>query len=61
MNTNEITLTESQLLRQAIAEENDTKFSTEDLALIVETEQYGVWSKPLTAQELISELNSWTK
>lgn len=46
-------------LQETIARNNDTGFLTEDLVKIVEQDQSGAWSKPMTAEELESEMASW--
>jgi hypothetical protein len=46
-------------LQETIARNNDTGFLTEDLVMIVEQEQSGEWSQPMTADELLAEMASW--
>ena len=41
--------------------DNTTGFKSEDLAKVVMTEQAGEWSEPMTADELMAEMESWTK
>jgi hypothetical protein len=59
MNAKDIILTKAELLREAIDITNDGPFSTEDLAKIVEANQSGIWSEPLTGDQLLSELEQW--
>jgi hypothetical protein len=60
MNSKEITLSKMQLLREAIDKENKSPFSTDDLVKIVEADQSGTWSEPMTSEQLLNNLNSWT-
>jgi hypothetical protein len=46
-------------LQETIARNNDTGFLTEDLVKIVEQDQSGAWSRPMTAEELEAEMASW--
>ena len=49
--------------RKRIAEEidktNNTGFLTEDLVRIYETYTSECWSEPMTADELLAEMDSW--
>lgn len=38
---------------------NTTGFRSEDLAHIVEADITDCWSKPMTADELLAEMDSW--
>lgn len=49
-----------QELFDALDADNDTGFSTEDLVKIVRIDQQHQWSEPMTADELLAEMRSWT-
>ena len=59
MRLNEVTQLTEQELHEVIDATNDSGFKTEDLVKIVMTEQAGVWSEPMTAEELIAEMETW--
>jgi hypothetical protein len=59
MKINEITQSEDDRLFEAIDKDNDTGFLTEDLVSIIKTEQAAQWSRPMTADELLDEMDSW--
>jgi hypothetical protein len=61
MRLNEVTKLTEQELHDVIDATNDTEFTTEDLVKIVVTEQEGNWSEPMTAEDLLAEMDSWTK
>lgn len=61
MRLNEVAQLNEQELFDAIDATNDTGFSTEDLVKIVQTERAGQWSEPMTAEELLAEMDSWEK
>ena len=46
-------------LVEEIEKTNDTGFSSQDLARIVEADMTNCWSKPMTAEELMAEMDSW--
>lgn len=58
MRLNEVTQLTEQELTEMIDATNDTGFLTEDLvkiAMVTEDQ----WSKPMTAEELLAEMDSW--
>lgn len=46
-------------LVEEIEKTNDTGFLSEDLARIVEADMSNCWSDPMTADELLAEMDSW--
>lgn len=52
-------VTRRQQLREDIAQHNDTGFLTEDLVRIAEAHESDCWSEPMTADELLAEMDSW--
>lgn len=61
MHLNEVTQLNEEELHEVIDASNDTGFATEDLVKVVMTERAGEWSDPMTAEELLAEMDSWTK
>lgn len=61
MRLNEVTQLTEQEIKEMIDLDNTTGFKSEDLAKVVMTEQAGEWSEPMTADELMAEMESWTK
>lgn len=61
MKITEVTKTAKQALHESIDQDNSTGFLTEDLVRIVEQDQSGEWSKPMSADELLVEMDSWTE
>ena len=61
MRLNEVTQLTEQEIKEMIDLDNTTGFKSEDLAKVVITEQAGQWSEPMTADELIAEMESWEK
>jgi hypothetical protein len=59
MNAKDIILTRAELLRETINITNDSPFSTDDLAKIIEADQTSIWSEPLTGEQLMEEINQW--
>lgn len=59
MKINEITMPSDKALFESIDATNNTGFLTEDLVKIVRTEQEGNWSAPMTAEQLLAEMDSW--
>lgn len=60
MRLNEVTKLTEQELTEVIDVNNDTGFKTEDLvkiAMVTEDQ----WSEPMTAEQLIAEMESWEK
>ena len=52
-------VTRRHQLREAINQDNDTGFLTEDLVRIVEAHESNEWSEPQTADELLAEMDAW--
>lgn len=48
-------------LSEHIEQENNSVFQIKDLVEIVLTEQENRWSTPLTASELLDEMETWEK
>jgi len=61
MKINEVTQPSDKTLFESIDATNDTGFLTEDLVKIVRTEQAGAWSEPMTADQLLEEMDSWAE
>lgn len=61
MKITEVTMTKKQALTESIARENDTGFLTEDLVNIVEAHESGMWSKPVSGDQMMRILESWVK
>lgn len=61
MRLNEVTHLNEQAIKELIELDNISEFNSEDLAKIVVTEQAGAWSEAMTADELLAEMDSWTK
>lgn len=61
MKITELTQPTGQALFEALDQDNDTGFATEDLVRIVEQARSGQWSKPMTGDELIALMESWFK
>lgn len=59
MRLDEVTQLTEQELHEVIDATNDTGFKTEDLVKIVMTDRANEWSEPMTAEELIAEMESW--
>jgi hypothetical protein len=59
MKINEIAQPSDSRLFETLDQNNQTGFMTEDLVRIVKTEQAGQWSAPMTADELLAEMDSW--
>ena len=57
----EVTELNEQELYETLDRTNDTGFMTEDLVKIVKTHQANEWSEPMTADELLAQMESWTK
>lgn len=60
MKITEVTRPRGQKLFEALAQDNNTGFLTEDLVNIVEAHE-GTWSDAMTADELLAEMESWEK
>lgn len=52
-------VTRRQQLREEFAKDNTTGFLTEDLVRIVESHESDCWSEPMTADELLAEMDAW--
>lgn len=59
MKINEVRVSSSKSLTEAIAADNQTGFLTEDLVSIVQQEQGCNWSKPMTLEEMLAEMDAW--
>lgn len=51
MKINEVTKSKLDVLKEDLAQNNDTGYLTEDLVKIAEQHFNGQWSKPLTLEE----------
>jgi hypothetical protein len=58
MKITEVQQPSSRALFEAIDQENNTGFKTEDLVRIVQEDSSNRWSKPLTAEELLELLSA---
>ena len=61
MKINEVKVTSAKSLAESIAKDNDTGFLTEDLVRVVQQEQSCSWSKPMTLEEMLAEMDAWDK
>ena len=52
-------VTRRQKLREEVAKNNDTGFLNEDIVRIIEAHESDCWSEPMTADELLAEMDSW--
>lgn len=59
MKITEVTKSSARALQESFAQDNKTGFLTEDLVRIAQAEQEGQWSEPMTADELLAEMDSW--
>lgn len=59
MKINEVSQLSDKTLFESISKSNNTGFLTEDLMKIYRTEKNNVWSEPMTAEELLQEMDSW--
>lgn len=59
MKINEVQVSSTKSLTEAIAPVNNTGFLTEDLVRVVQQEQSCAWSKPMTLEELLEEMDAW--
>jgi hypothetical protein len=59
MKINEVSQLSDNTLFESISKNNNTGFLTEDLMKIYRTEKNNVWSEPMTAEELLQEMDSW--
>ena len=59
MKITEIARPSRRRIAEAIEQTNNTGFLTEDLVRIYETETSECWSEPMTADELIAEMDAW--
>lgn len=59
MKITEVTCLSKQRLAEEIGRHNDTGFLTEDLVRIYETNESNCWSEPMTADELLAEMDAW--
>lgn len=57
----EVTNLNKQELYETLDRTNDTGFLTEDLVKIVKTEQANEWSEPMSGDDLMKLMESWTK
>lgn len=61
MRLNEVTQLTEEELHEVIDANNDTGFATKDLVEVAMTDRNGNWSEPMTADELLAEMDSWAK
>ena len=61
MKINEVKVSSTKSLTEAIAQDNRTGFLTEDLVRVVQQEQSCAWSKPMTLEELLEEMDEWDR
>ena len=59
MKINEVTAKSDKVLFEELDKNNDTGFLTEDLVKIVRTHETGSWTKPVTIDEFLAEMDSW--
>lgn len=59
MKITEVTRISKQRLAEELDRNNYTGFQTEDLVLIYETATAECWSEPMTADELLAEMDAW--
>lgn len=59
MKINEVSQPSDNTLFESIERTNNTGFLTEDLMKIYRTEKENNWSNPMSAEELIAEMDSW--
>lgn len=59
MKINEVSQPSDKTLFESIDRTNGTGFLTEDLMKIYRTEKQNKWSEPMTADELLAEMDSW--
>lgn len=59
MKINEVKVSSAKSLTEAIEKNNDTGFLTEDLVRVVQQEQSCSWSKPMTFEEIMAEMDAW--
>ena len=59
MKINEVSQLSDKTLFESISKNNNTGFLTEDLMKIYRTEKNNDWSEPMTADELLQEMDSW--
>lgn len=61
MKINEVRVSSTKSLTEAIAQDNKTGFLTEDLVRVIQQEQSCEWSKPMTLEEMLAEMDEWDK
>lgn len=61
MKINEVKVSSTKALTEAIARDNNTGFLTEDLVRIIQQEQSCSWSKPMSLEEMLAEMDEWDK
>jgi hypothetical protein len=59
MKINEVTQFSTKTLFETIHHDNTSGFLTEDLVKIAQVEKDGEWSKSMTADDLLDEMDSW--
>lgn len=59
MKINEVSQPSDNTLFESIERTNNTGFLTEDLMKIYRTEKENNWSNPMSAEELLAEMDSW--
>lgn len=59
MKITEVSQPSDKSLFESFHKTNNTGFLTEDLVKIYRTEKNGNWSKAMTAEELLEEMDSW--
>jgi hypothetical protein len=59
MKINEVKVSSTKSLTETIDKNNDTNFQTEDLVRVVQQEQSCNWSKPMSYEELLAEMDAW--
>lgn len=61
MKINEVKVSSTKALTEAIARDNNTGFLTEDLVRIIQQEQSCAWSRPMSLEEMLAEMDEWDK
>jgi len=56
MKITEVTQPSDQRLFEELDRDNDTGYDTADLVKVVRQHQSGVWSEPMTAEEVMAQL-----
>ena len=52
-------VTRRHQLREAVGASNNTGYLTEDIVRIIETHESNCWSDPMTADDILAEMDAW--